>query len=370
MGAIAVYIIKSALLLTAMFLAYKLTAGRLKCASLRRSVLLAIYVLCLVGPVAADLLPMAVAKVGSDTVAVVGTGTFAKGTIETHIWINVLLVVMGVGASIVALMTIAGLLWIAKCWICGRNILVGNLRVTVVSSPEISPFSFGGHIFLSETDFEAYNEMVIAHESSHVRHCHYLDLLLGRVVSITQWWNPFAWMMLRELQSVHEYQADEDVIAQGFSAYDYQYLLLEKTVGSKFQLMADCLNHTPLKARLKMINRKESAMPSRLLIALCVPAMIVGLMAVSSKSFAAYMQPVANAFDTAKREVIVIRSADFNKKSKEKDAQPSPNPDVMINGKIVEYNSLNSLNPQKIKDITVAKDNDEHPNGLLIINLK
>lgn len=370
MGAIAVYVIKSALLLTAMFLAYKLTAGRLKCASLRRCVLLTIYVLCLVAPVAADLLPMAVTKVGSDTVAVVGTGTFAKGTIATHIWINVLLVVMGVGASVVALMTMAGLLWIAKCWICGRNILVGNLRVTVVSSPEISPFSFGGHIFLSEKDFEAYNEMVIAHESSHVRHCHYLDLLLGRAVAITQWWNPFAWMMLRELQSVHEYQADEDVIAQGFSAYDYQYLLLEKTVGSKFQLMADCLNHTPLKARLKMMNRKESAMPSRLLIALCVPAMIVGLMVVSSKSFAAYMQPVATAFDTTKSEVIVIRSDDFNKKSKEKDEQPSPNPDVMINGKIVEYNSLSSLNPQKIKDITVTKDNDEHPNGLLIINLK
>lgn len=363
MGAIAVYIIKSAVLLTAMFLAYKLTAGRLKCASLRRTVLLVIYLISLLAPLACDILPKAYFEGGLENLAITGVEAIANVESTSSMWINAALIVMAVGAAIVALMTFAGLIWIARCRLTGRTVLVNGHKVTVVSSSEISPFSFGGHIFLSERDFDDWNEMIIAHEASHVRHRHYLDLLLGRIVAISQWWNPVVWMMLREIKDVHEYQADEDVIAQGFNAYDYQYLLLEKSIGSKFQLMVDCLNHTPLKARLKMINRKGSSTSSRLLTAFCIPAMFVAFIAISSQSFAAYMQPVANAFS-------VTKNSDTSSISKEKKSQSSSNPDVMIDGKLVDYNSLNTLNPQDIKEIKVIKNRDEHPNGLLIISLK
>lgn len=370
MGSVAVYLIKSALLLAVMFAAYKLSGSRLKCASLRRGVLLAIYAVSLAAPFAGDLLATAGTDGDFGDVVVVGVGTIVRHAPGIFSWVNAALIAMAAGTCIAAFMTLTGLLWIAKCRIFGRSIPIGDLQVRVVSSPRISPFSFGGHIFLSEADFEKHDAMVLAHEASHVRHRHYIDLLIGRIVAIAQWWNPTAWIMLRELQNVHEYQADEDVIAQGFSVRDYQYLLLRKTVGSRFQMMADCLNHTPLESRLKMLNRRNSTLSSRLMMTLCVPALILGMMATGSGAFAAYMRPLENAFYPYPDKILVFPSSTRTASTGTADTPDMHDPAVMIDGKIVDNNAVNDLKPQDIKYITVLKNSEEYPDGLMIINLK
>lgn len=370
MGTVAVYLIKSAFILAVMLAAYKLTGGHLKCASLRRTVLLAIYAVSLAAPIAGDLLQTLGTDGDLDNVVVIGIRSVAKHAPGIFSWVNIALIAMATGTCIAALMTLTGLLWIAKCRICGRSILVGDLKVTIVSSPRISPFSFGGHIFLSEADFEAHDAMVLAHEASHVRHHHYIDLLIGRIVAMLQWWNPAVWIMLRELHNVHEYQADENVIAQGFSAREYQYLLLKETVGSGFQRMADCFNRTPLKARLKMINRRKSTLSARLMMTLCVPALILGMMVTGSGAFAAYMHPVANAFYPGTDKIVVFPSSTRTASTDTTDTPGMRNPEVMIDGQMVDENAINDLNPKDIKDITVLKNSEEYPDGLVIIDLK
>lgn len=185
----------------------------------------------------------------------IGTFSFRKSYFAYTGFIDAGLTVMIAGSIVVALMTLVGILWIARCLLRGKSVKIGNIDATIVSDPAISPFSFGSRIFLSETDYNDRNEMIIAHETSHIAHSHWMDLIVGRVVVILQWWNPLAWLMLHELHGVHEFQTDGDVIAAGYDPREYQYLLLQKTVGSRFQLITDSFNHTTLKSRIRMTNR-------------------------------------------------------------------------------------------------------------------
>ena len=372
MGEFAIYSIRSAMILSLLFAVYMLTAGRLKCAGLRRWMLLSIYLFSLLAPVVTAVLPTILSHLHSPVsdshITIIGTASFKKSYFAyTHI-IDAGLTVMIAGSIVVAAMTLVGILWIARCRMRGTSVKIGDLNATIVREPKISPFSFGRRIFLSDTDYNDRNDMIIAHEASHIAHRHWMDLLVGRVVVILQWWNPLAWLMLRELHGVHEFQTDGDVISLGYDPREYQYLLLHKTIGSRFQLMTDSFNHSTLKSRIKMINRAASPMRRRLWSLLCIPALVAGCMAISSKSFADTIFPLTDSFRASKR---VHKNDDrprFMVNGKE--IEKSEEPDIMVDGRMVDTDYLEKLDPKKIAVINIFKDSPDHPNGFIVIDLK
>ncbi len=414
MGEFIVYTLKAAVMLTLLFSVYKLTTGRLKCASLQRAALIAIYPISLLTPFLKPewfrhTAPLAFQNIDlSDVRAYQYDESFM--TFQPSLLADISVTVMIAGSAIVAAISLLGLAWIAKCNLSGRKTYIGALPVTIVSNHAISPFSFGGRIFLSENDFAESNAMIIAHETSHVRHRHYLDLLIGRVVAVMQWWNPVAWLMLREIHDVHEYQADNDVITQGYDRREYQYLLLRKAMGTKLQFMTDNFNHSRLKGRLTMINRKNSSRRSRLAFYLCIPVAIAGIMTISSDSFAYFAKPLYLAFESGYSSTIpdnppvsssvlneeersdeiespevlsVVTSKKEKRISSERNTirmqdkagssylpASTDNPDVIVNGEEYAYSKLDKIDTSTIKDISVYKNNPNHPNGLIIINLK
>ena len=396
MGDFSIYIIKMAVMLAFLFSVYKLTVGRLKCPGLQRVLLLAIYSVSVLIPL---IKPEWLHSASQEQIWNLDLTAFATGSngdsitySDSGIIADIVVGIMAGGSIIAAIISLAGLLWIVKCRLAGKSLTIGHIPVTVVSTPAISPFSFGGRIYLSKSDFESQNEMIIAHESSHIRHKHYIDLLIGRCVAITQWWNPLAWLMLREIHNVHEYQADNDVISQGHDMQEYQYLLLRKVAGPRFQHITDNFNHSKLKARLLMINRKNSIFPARLLSFLCIPAAIAGTMAVSSDLFADFTKPLAKAFEKVPGQIGIpskIEDTSPNGSAHQISSHPileinpeesdntltmtdtpDGSPDVLLNGVPFSYKDLDNIDPAKIKDISVIKDSDEHPNGLIVINMK
>ena len=56
------------------------------------------------------------------------------------------------------------------------------------------------------------------------------------------WYNPASWLMRRELRNVHEYQADNSVLAGGADTRSYQMLLIEKAAGVRLQSLANSLD--------------------------------------------------------------------------------------------------------------------------------
>ena len=86
-----------------------------------------------------------------------------------------------------------------------------------------APFSFLNYLFWKESiDVEsAVGEQILEHELTHIRQKHTWDKLFMQIVSSILWFNPFYWLMQRELQMIHEYLADEKAVknndVQGFA---------------------------------------------------------------------------------------------------------------------------------------------------------
>lgn len=146
----------------------------------------------------------------------------------------------------------------------------GEYRL-VVSSVEIPSFSWGRTIVLSQADYKASAEAVLLHEQAHLRCGHTLDLLWMELLIVLHWFNPAAWLLLRELREIHEYEADSGVLAHGIDATQYQLLLVRKSVGTRLYSMASGLRHSKLKNRITMMLKKKTSDWARLKLLLFVP---------------------------------------------------------------------------------------------------
>ena len=124
---------------------------------------------------------------------------------------------------------------------------------------EILSFSWMNHIVISQKDYEENAREILAHERAHISMGHSWDVLWLSVVEIFQWFNPFVWMLSREMQDIHEYEADMSVLRQGINLKDYQSLIIKKAIGSSYYAFANSFNHSSLKKRFTMMLKVKSS---------------------------------------------------------------------------------------------------------------
>ena len=138
------------------------------------------------------------------------------------------------------------------------------LAISPLSST--APFNCWRYIVVNEKD--AYNETILAHESKHVFYGHTFDLILGQFVLVLQWWNPAAWLMFRSLRTLHEYQADEGVLTEGYSRCEYELLMLNRAIEKQNFFLANTFSSGSLNARITMMGkrRKQSSKLSYLVL--------------------------------------------------------------------------------------------------------
>ena len=151
-----------------------------------------------------------------------------------------------------------------------------GFRLILLHRP-MHPFSWWRYIVLSEEDYCLNGETILKHEKMHLRYHHTIDLLWMQCLLVVHWFNPMAWVLWRELQELHEYEADEGVITSGVSARQYQMLLVKKAVGTRLYSMANGFNHSKLKNRISMMLKKRSNGWVRLRVLLAVPV-VAGVM--------------------------------------------------------------------------------------------
>ncbi len=141
---------------------------------------------------------------------------------------------------------------------CKKERLTDGVSLLISPQP-IAPFSWMKWIVISEEDKEVSGREIVAHEMAHIKKHHSVDLLLADLSIFLQWFNPAAWLLKQELQSIHEFEADEAVIQQGIDAKRYQLLLIKKAVGTRLYSMANSLNHSTLKKRITMMMKEKSS---------------------------------------------------------------------------------------------------------------
>lgn len=127
-----------------------------------------------------------------------------------------------------------------------------------VSSQDIAPFSWWNTIVLSRKDYEFGDPALIAHERAHIEGYHSVDILLMEMLLALQWFNPAAWLMSRDLHTVHEYEADASVLARGGDVHHYLMLLMERANVQHPYPLANSISQKSLKGRFQMMARKHS----------------------------------------------------------------------------------------------------------------
>jgi len=274
MGTFLVYILKSAACLAVFYLFYKLLMSRDTFHRFNRFALLGLLVLSSVlplvevsvnrpAPVHETMLTLEQLLLLADVQAEGGSRVAAQPV--TALWVRVALLVYLAGMVFFAVRNLWSLGRLAVLlrrgrleqltdWLPGR---AENVRL-VVHNHDIAPFSWMRYIVLSRKDLEENGREILIHELAHIRNRHSWDLLLADICIFVQWFNPAAWLLKQELQTLHEYEADDTVLREGVNAKDYQMLLIKKAVGTRLYSMANSFNHSSLKKRITMMLKEKS----------------------------------------------------------------------------------------------------------------
>lgn len=156
-----------------------------------------------------------------------------------------------------------------------------NKDFWLIITPEaLVPCSWMHYILISGKDWSENGEDILAHEMAHIKNGHFADLLFAEVCVALHWFNPAAWLLRRELQHVHEYEADESVIQKGVDAKRYQLLLIKKAVGARrFASVSNSFNHSTLKKRISMMLKRKSNPWARLKYLYVLPLAVCAITA-------------------------------------------------------------------------------------------
>ena len=126
----------------------------------------------------------------------------------------------------------------------------------VFTGKEHGSYSFFNYAFFPN---ENVNPEIVRHEMSHIAHHHSIDILFVELMMIIQWFNPFIYLYKRELQSIHEYMADRDVVATGIDKQNYMMLILQQCTAVDFSNMSNNFSFLLTKKRIKMITQSKKA---------------------------------------------------------------------------------------------------------------
>lgn len=173
---------------------------------------------------------------------------------------------------------VAIILFAAWCigfiWLMGKKVislmsirkLISEGRYTdredgcdVIESDRITqPMNWMHCIMMPHDWLEKENQAVWRHELSHANKAHSVDLLVLDIMQLFQWFNPIMYLLYKEMELIHEYEADRAVLQSGANARQYKLMLVEAVAQNRGYAMASWLRQTNLKKRIDMMQKHES----------------------------------------------------------------------------------------------------------------
>ena len=311
-----VYLGESAISLAVLYLLYKATMSYETLHRLNRVVLLGVVVLAAVLPLCeikiieeVELLPLADVEGDVAMMSVVEDTSF-----DYVAWLKSLAVALFcLGAAFMVVRLVVSQLSVWRMTRSGARRELGEGVVLTVVDKLATPFSWFRNVVVAKSDAEQDLDLILEHELAHVRLHHSWDVLAVDIALCVWWFNPALWLLRRELQSLHEYQADDAVLRKGIDAKTYQILLIKRAVGSRLHSVANCLNHSNLKNRITMMCKKTSSRWSAAKLLLVLPLVALSLAATATTVYVPKEQNKGN--ENFVETQIVADDGDENSKS-------------------------------------------------------
>lgn len=159
-----------------------------------------------------------------------------------------------------------------------------RIRSVVMASATTPAFSFFGTIVIPEGTDDLEYEAIVRHELVHADQLHSIDRIAFGLIKAVFWFNPFVWLLGKELVQVHEYLADEGTVEQ-MDKVKYSQVLLNLATGLPVSLRTNTVNafseKSIIKNRFKMMNSKRSNSLARFRYALILPFMATSILLIS-----------------------------------------------------------------------------------------
>ena len=173
-------------------------------------------------------------------------------------WADIMTCIYIIGVVAIFLMTVVQTVRLTKQLRQCEHITDNRGNTIVLTDCATSPFCLFHYIVMSCDDYANNRSFILTHEQEHIRLRHSIDLIILQVATIIQWFNPFVWLIGKNLKAIHEFEVDEAVLNKGIDATQYQKFLVVKAVGNRLQPFANNLNKESLKRRIIMMNQKKS----------------------------------------------------------------------------------------------------------------
>lgn len=168
-------------------------------------------------------------------------------------------------------------------------------RLHLVRTRErIASFSFFRSVYVWEGTPGDEMQAVLMHEASHIAHRHTAERLLMETFKALQWWNPVAWLAARRLTEVQEFEADRDVLTQGFDRERYMHTIFRQLFGYSPDI-ANGLRDSLTKKRFQMMTTSHTSRHALLRVAGTVPVLAGLLCAFSFTAQAARIETESGA---------------------------------------------------------------------------
>ena len=281
MNAIIIYLIQSAVCLASLYLIYWFFFRRHTFFTANRFYLIASILFSFVLP----MFEIPVFYNNTDVVYVVALDAITvtaerieTGMAENYTFYQTFLIVYLTGAGIFLIRFIFQLLQLAFLIRKFGVNKVDGLNIVKIKS-KYSPFSYFNFIFLNEDNLNDKNlKNIIDHEKIHIQQKHSLDLLILEMLTVIQWFNPFIWLYKSSLKGIHEYLADEGLLANGMNKANYQNLLLSHAVGIQINDLTNNFNQSLIKKRFIMMAKTQTKKIAKLKFLLVFPAMAILVM--------------------------------------------------------------------------------------------
>lgn len=394
MGAILSYSLVASITLLPLYLVYKLLLARETFHQFNRIIIMCNYLIAVIAGVLSlqsnshNSIPVTTVSLGE--VSSLHMPVINQIPIENNDSSSVivtLIIIYVSGLLIFVFREMWNIIKILRIISAGKHITTDNgWRLVLHNDASITPFSWVRYIVMSQDDYQSAGDTIVTHELMHLQQRHWIDLMIAELFAMLTWYNPASWLMIGELQTLHEYQADAAVLKKGIDAHTYQILLIKKAVGSRFPSIANSLNHSTLKKRITMMLCKKSNPMARWRAIAVMPLLVVIIIFISSPAIAGTLKVISdtkvmknstndqtdlvgavdnllNVIDSYQGDTIAIKSSlHLNTDINMSDIY---NADIYLNGYKIDANMLKILNMNDISNVNVDKSID----GKIVISL-
>ncbi len=281
------YLLRASVLMAFFYGFYRLFFGKNTFHRFNRFLLISIVMLVVVLPVLRfSLLPVKKVEPIAETFALDPSNIPVSEIVgpQPHIvipWVPVLSVLFAAGFLFAVLRYLAGLNQLIRIIRKAEKQSLADETVLCVTDKDIAPFSWMKNIVLSRKDNTADNRAIINHERAHIHLLHSYDMIFFDLFTCVFWFNPFSWLLRREIQSVHEYQADEQVLTSGTDAKQYQLLLIRKSVGEHKFALANNFRQRDLHKRITMMMKNKTNKQMKWSYTAALPVLFLAMVVLS-----------------------------------------------------------------------------------------